>query len=47
MDYEILIPGTAKAVIQNSKTNGSCVPRAAVNYYKTIGSSRPVAAPKF
>jgi hypothetical protein len=28
MDYEFLIPGTAKAVIQNSKTNGSCVPQA-------------------
>jgi hypothetical protein len=28
MDYEFLIPGTGKAVIQNSKTNGSCVPLA-------------------
>jgi hypothetical protein len=26
MDYEFFIPGTTKAVIQNSKTNGSCVP---------------------
>jgi hypothetical protein len=34
MDYEFRISGTAKAVIQNSKTNGSCVPGADIKRFK-------------